>query len=77
MMSIYLYNAHHILIFGGRMKKKIFKSLLIVLAILVIYLVLLFLFEAYLKHEYVNECILSGKMKDWCEQTWVELRMME
>ncbi len=59
------------------MKKKIFKSLLVVLAIPVIYLVLLFLFEVYLKHEYVNECILSGKTKDWCKQTWVELRMME
>ena len=76
-MSIYLYNARHILIFEGRMKKKIFKSLLVVLAIPVIYLVLLFLFEVYLKHEYVNECILSGKTKDWCKQTWVELRMME
>ena len=59
------------------MKQKIFKTLLVMLTIILIYLVLLFLFEAYLKHEYVNECLLSGKIKDWCDQTWFEQRMME
>ena len=59
------------------MKKYFLKSVGAITTLIVVYLILLLLFESYLKHEYIENCLSTGKMKDWCEKTWLELRMME
>lgn len=59
------------------MKKIITKALKNILIIIIIYLSALFLYETYQKYDYINECISKGRTKNWCEETWWELRMME
>ncbi len=40
-------------------------------------LALLFLFPHYQEYTYMKECKQKGRTQEWCEQTWLELKMME
>ena len=59
------------------MKRKALRVLLTIVICVVICLLSIFCFEVYQEREYMKECKSWGKTKDWCEQTWFELRMME
>jgi hypothetical protein len=59
------------------MKRKALRVLLVVIMCVVICLLSIFCFEVHQEREYMKECQSWGKTKYWCEQTWLELRMME
>lgn len=60
-----------------QMKKIVLKILKSILITIAVYLSVLFLYETYLEYDYVRECLSEGKARDWCKETWRELRMME
>ena len=59
------------------MRNIVLKSTISILVIIVIFLISLFLFEGYMNHVCITECISAGRTNDWCEQGCFELRMME